>query len=429
MNPLMSSLLDKLHASEYSDNLLDKQQEKLQRLLEHAQNTVPFYQDYDLKRSFAKQPILSRSAVQLAQDKLTSTALPEAHGNCYPLVTSGSTGEAVQVLSTDLTQRFYDALMLREHAWHKRDLHQKLMSIRYLSNRKQALAPLGERLPTWGPPISHYQATGPSVLINITSSTSDQVEALLMHEPAYLLSYPSQIQAIAEYCLEQNIQLSFLQEIRTTGEVLTKHHKTTWQTLCPQAVITDVYSCVEIGNIAQMCPEYRQYHINAEHVYLEIVDDKGKPCATGKTGKVLVTSLLNYATPLIRYELGDYASFGEPCPCGRTLPVLQKISGRKRNRLTLPSGETRFPYLGDIADIAKVAPIRIQKFQFIQHTPEQIEIKVVTPDTITHEQEQAFKALYQDILGYAFEFEITPCPSISPAPSGKYEEFVSYFTS
>ena len=193
----------------------------------------------------------------------------------------------------------------------------------------------------------------------------------------------------------------------------------------PGVKTSDMYSCVEIGNLAHQCPEYHHYHVNMEHVYLEVVDDVGKPCAVHEAGRVLVTSLLNYATPLIRYELGDYARLGAPCPCGRGLPVLESIVGRARHRLVLPSGASCFPYLGEREDIQAVVPLRLRKFQFVQHTPERIEIKVVTPDRVTHEQEQKIKALYQKNFGFPFEFDITYHEDISPGPTGKFDEFVS----
>jgi phenylacetate-coenzyme A ligase PaaK-like adenylate-forming protein len=61
---------------------------------------------------------------------------------------------------------------------------------------------------------------------------------------------------------------------------------------------------------------------------VEVLDEEGRPCAPGETGRVVATSLNNFAMPLIRYETGDTAEVGAPCPCGRGLPVLTRIMGR-----------------------------------------------------------------------------------------------------
>ena len=65
--------------------------------------------------------------------------------------------------------------------------------------------------------------------------------------------------------------------------------------------------------------------MHAEHCIVEIVDDEGSPCAPGRSGRLLVTALRNFAMPLLRYDTGDTALLGEPCPCGRGLPVIRDI--------------------------------------------------------------------------------------------------------
>jgi len=62
-------------------------------------------------------------------------------------------------------------------------------------------------------------------------------------------------------------------------------------------------------------------------------------CA-GQVGRVVVTDLHNFATPLIRYDLGDYAEMADTCPCGRGLPALKRIMGRRRNMVRLPDGRS-----------------------------------------------------------------------------------------
>ena len=76
---------------------------------------------------------------------------------------------------------------------------------------------------------------------------------------------------------------------------------------------------------------------------MEVLDNHGRPCKEGETGRVVLTDLHNFTMPLIRYEIGDYAEVGPPCACGRGLPVLARILGRSRNMLTLPAGDRIWP--------------------------------------------------------------------------------------
>lgn len=99
---------------------------------------------------------------------------------------------------------------------------------------------------------------------------------------------------------------------------------------------------------------------------MEILDENGKPCEPGELGRVVVTPLDNFAMPLIRYDIGDYAEVGKHCPCGRGLPVLKRIVGRVQDLVVLPSGERRWTLLsaGNIESFLEIAPIR--QYQFVQ---------------------------------------------------------------
>lgn len=424
----MQMLQDILLRSEFKSlqESAEKQYDSFKKLFHHAKETVPFYQKYYANRelkNIADLPILTRTMMQQSGEALVSTDIPYFHGDCYPLITSGSTGVPVSVFGTDFTKKFYEALMLREHRWQQRDLQQRLVSIRWLK-QDVALAPIGITQETWGPPIDRYAVTGDSVMLNIIGSTASHVEALQRYQPYYLNTYPSHAAALAEYCLKHNIAIPSISEVRFTGETVSQQQinviKRAWQ----NCKTTDVYSSVEFGFIAQQCLEYGNYHVNVENVYLEIVDEHNQPCH-GKPGRVLITSLMNYATPLIRYEIGDYAEWGEACPCGRVLPVLKKIYGRERNRLHLPSGETIFPYLGDMEEIASVSSKYFFKFQFVQLNLQEIELKVVAPIHYTREEELGFIRIHQRNFGYPFDIKITYHDEIQGGPTGKYEEFIS----
>lgn len=432
MNEQMQALLAIFRASQKQtpDIAKAKLQKQLRDIITHAVETAPLYQNLYQNRldtqdeiNLSELPILTRDLIQQSGEAYFSTNIPTHHGKQFPFQTSGSTGKYVKTLGTDFTRLVNDALMLREFEWHQRDATKRLMAIRW-AKRDFAPAPLGHLQSSWGNPINQYLQTAESIFINVASETKDQVDALLYYQPAYLFSYPSQLAAIAEYCLQNKISLGFLEEVCMTGETLTENYLKLLQLAFPKCKMTDAYSSEEFGIIANQCPEHRQYHVNTESVIVEIVDESGNAVSNHQAGRVLITSLINYATPLIRYELGDYAEWGENCPCGRTLPVIKKIHGRKRNRIRLPTGESLFPYLGELHDSAHITT-SIRKFQFIQHTLHDIEIKLVLDEPLTHAQEVEYKLIRQKSLGYPFNITITYHDHIPLSPTRKYEEFIS----
>jgi phenylacetate-CoA ligase len=137
---------------------------------------------------------------------------------------------------------------------------------------------------------------------------------------------------------------------------------------------------------------------------------------------VVVTSLHNFATPLLRYEIGDYAQVGPPCTCGRGLPVLSKIMGRVRNMLRLPGGRRVWPNFG-WKHFAEVLDVR--QFQLVQHNLGTLELKLVTPEAVTRDQEERLRGILAANLGHTFDVRISRHRSIPRSAGGKFEDFQS----
>lgn len=407
------------------DELLRAQQRQLRVLLGHAVKNVPYYRR--LYRGFgktealidgwAKTPVLTRSGVQQAGKTLFSTAMPKEHGPARAVRTSGSTGRPVEALSTAVTRFFWNACTVREHLWHGRDFKGKLAAIR--PDRKTV--PGGSVSPSWGPPVDLLFETGPSALLHSNTPIDAQLDWLHKQNPAYLLSLPTNLLALAETCREKGITLPALREVRSYGETvrpkLRKLVREVWD-----VPVTDVYSTQEVGNIALQCPESGQYHLQSEHLLIEIVDDNGQACKPGEIGRLLVTTLHNLASPLIRYEIGDHAEVGEPCVCGRGLPVIRRVLGRERNLVMLPDGRRHWPSFPE-EDWMQAAPI--QQLQLVQKTTERIEARVAAPRELTAEEEGRLSEIFAASLGHAFTFEYVYMDEIPRGPNGKFEDFVS----
>src|SRR5688572_21343958 len=144
--------------------LRELQFRQLDELLRHAWATVPYYRErwdgcYDPREpltpaSFSRIPLLTRPELQGKFEALKSTAVPPAHGRVAESRTSGSTGQPVRVLKTDLVQFMWQAIVLREHHWFGRDLGGKLAAIRQGADNGEADG--------WGPATDSIFRTGRS---------------------------------------------------------------------------------------------------------------------------------------------------------------------------------------------------------------------------------------------------------------------------
>jgi phenylacetate-CoA ligase len=415
-----------------AERLLDHQLRRLTELAVHAQRTVPFHRrrfetaDFDPSQPFTldqwrQLPVLTREEIQASGTELLSTAVPAAHGELLASESSGSTGMPVTVFGTVFDAWVSKAITLRHFLWHPHDFAAKYVSIRRVSG-KHADYPAGSMEPRWGDSATFPFATGPAALLSIGASIAQQAEWLARQDPDYLLTYPSNLLFLAAYCREHGIALPHLEHAATLGEVL----KTETRTACRQAwdtPVIDTYSAQEVGAIAHQCPEHEHYHVQAEAVMVEVVDDRGSACVQGQVGQVVVTPLFNYAMPLLRYQLGDYAEVGEPCACGRGLPVLKRVLGRERNSLLItPTGERYWPAFGT-RKLAQIAPIT--QHQFVQKELDWIEARLVVRRPLTAADEDRLRAHVLGGLPWPFRLSFRYCDEIPRNAGGKFENFIS----
>ena len=416
-----------------SEKIRGLQFRQLGRLLAHAYRTVPFYRERQRKagltakapltpEQWAEIPLLQRQDIQAAGPALHSTRVPDGHGRVSTIFTSGSTGKPIGSLRTELTGLFWESFTLRDHLWHRRDPTQKLAAIR---SAKEGASPYPDgSVGRWGFGSDAIFNAAPAISLNINCTVEQQVEWLQRQNPAYLLTFPSNVLRLAKHCLEKGIELRNLRQVQAISEVLGAEIRAA----CRQAwgvPVTDLYSSREVGYMALQCPDHEHHHVQAEGVLVEIVDDRGRACAPGEVGKVVVTPLHNFAMPLLRYEIGDYAEVGESCSCGRGLPVLRRILGRVQNMVVLPSGERHWTLLSseNIGAFLDIAPIR--QYQFVQKNLQSIESRLVVERDLTPEEEDHLRKWIVNKLGHPFEVTFTYHEEIARSASGKYQDFIS----
>jgi phenylacetate-CoA ligase len=357
---------------------------------------------------------MGRRDVQDAGQALFSREIPPGHEPFSTTKSSGSTGEPVVTRRTTVSQFDWLATTLRDHRWHKRDFSLRLCAIRALSGD-----PVG--LPDWGPPASLIFPSAPSLVLPAAMPIKRLADEIAAFKPAYLLVYPSILAGLISHWGDSGGDFSSLREVRLIGETFSPSARSAAQDFLGTR-LTDTYSSQEVGNIAFQCPQSGLYHVMAENLRVEILDQHGDPCKPGQAGRVVVSDLRNFATPLLRYDLGDYAEAGAACPCGRGLPTLAGIGGRLRNLVVLPGGERHWPQIG-FGDYRKVAPIR--QYQLIQHDIDRIEVRLVADTAVSADQEAALTAIIQRKLGYAFELRFEYFAGRLPAGAGgKFEEFM-----
>ena len=398
------------------ERLHEMQSRQLDLLLRHAHETVPYYRERWKARPTASDlpdlPILTRAELQAQYGALQSRRVPAAHGRVSEGTTSGTSGMPVRVRQTELVGLLWNVFTLRDHLWHRRDLRGKLATVRI--NIEAGAKD------NWGPATTGLARTGPVVFRGVDADASALLDWLGDEKPDCLLTYPTLAAELAALSLEKGRALK-LAEVRTFGEML----RAGVHELCREAwgaKLTDIYSAVELGNIALQCPEGERYHVQSEGVVVEVLDDEGRPCPPGTVGRLVMTSLHNFAMPLIRYEIGDYAEAGAPCSCGRGLPVISRIAGRARGMLTAPDGKRYWPYFGS-RGLLDVAPVK--QMQVVQKDRELLEVRLVVASPLSGDQEERLRRHLHADLPAGLKLAFSYWERIPRSAGGKFEDFYS----
>jgi len=426
-NALALSLLFQLEQSQWfaPARLRELQAGQLERVLRHAHASVPWYRErwrgaYDPAKpfsweAFAALPLLGRRDLQAHFAELKSESVPPPHGKAAVHRTSGSTGTPVKFLTNGMTSFFWRVLTLREHHWHRRDLSAKLAVIRIGVDEPQ-------ESPRWGNATTGIVHTGPVVAFPVMREVDAQLDWLAVQDPAYLLTYPSNVGELARRSMARGIALPSLRQVRTVGEVLDPQVRdlvrAAWN-----VPAKDFYSSEEVGYLALQCPDFEHYHVQSESLVVEVLDDAGRACAPGEVGRVVVTTLHNATMPLVRYDMGDYAETGADCPCGRGLPVLKRIAGRMRNILITPTGGRVWPFIRN-RSLHERAPSILQ-CQVVQKTRELLEVRLVVSAPLSTAQEQAVREWLLGGLPQGLQLRFAYVDAIPRKANGKFEDFYS----
>lgn len=370
----VSAYLSKYKNFQYlsKDAIQEYSQHRLIKLLRHAKTNSSYYRDQinfdpclsytceEFNNKFHNLPFLTKK--QLISHKSEINTYYSKWSSAK--TTGGSTGEPVTILKNPSALARERAATWRCYEWagvsigdkqarfwgvpHNNQERFKAKLVDFVANRQR---------------ISAFNLTEETLLA--------YYKTLVNYKPHYLYGYVSVIEEFARYIKDNSLPpIPSLKSIITTSEVLSDITRVYVQDVFGVKVFNE-YGCGEVGSIAHEC-EYGNMHIVADNLYLEI-DGKGE------SGEIIVTDYFNFATPLIRYRVGDFATVdhGE-CACGRTLPMLKGIHGRAYDMIHTSDGRSLHPEaIMYIFEAIQKGSNSFKQFQAIQEDLETFVINIV----------------------------------------------------
>ena len=404
----------------------DRQWWAVAELLRHAYATTRFWRErLDQAKvrpeevrgweDFRAVPVLTKDdlrgrAAEMISDRFDPSAL-------HHKKTSGSTGVSVEVFVDDAAQQWKRACTLRSDEWSGWRLGERVAKV-------------------WGNP--EYQKRGwRGRLRNYVLDRARYLDTLQMDEraleqfaralrrrpPALVFGHAHSLYLFAEYLRGRGGAGFRPRGLISTAMVLHDWERRVIEEVfgCP---VTNRYGCEEVSLIACECERHQGLHVNADGIHVEVLRPDGSPAAAGEVGAVVVTDLANRAMPILRYRVGDLAVASQRrCPCGRGLPLLERVDGRIADYVVTPAGKL-ISGISLTENFAMLVP-GVAQFQIVQEAVDRFRFRIVRGPGYGPASAERIESLVAERFGPGVAYECEFLEHIPREASGKYRFCIS----
>lgn len=387
----------------------------LRQIVRHAYNTVPYYHNIfnrinlhpnDIKelKDINKIPIITKDGIRdLSVDQRISKSY--SHKKLNVCRTSGSSGKPLEIYYETSFGDLRSASIFRTYLANKYKVNKKIAVLQYYPLPQKILEKLGF--------FQRFE-------VPFNAPISEQIQLLKKFNPYVLEGFPSRIVQIASEIIHKKIRGITPGIIVTNSETLTENAKKIIKTAFGIEP-TIVYDCWEFGNIAWECPKHEGLHINSDLLYVQIIKD-GEEVINNESGEIIVTSMYNFISPLLRYNMEDRGIKKEnPCSCGRVFPLLKEIIGRKSEAIVLSNGtEITATAIGSIL----INFSSIIEYQAVQYEKGKLTLYLVPRKSFNKKVEKEMKIMLGRNLKLD-EISLKCVDKIKRTKAGKLRPFIS----
>jgi phenylacetate-CoA ligase len=404
------------------ERLRDYQTRRLREMVDHCYQTVPYYhrlfdslgvkpQDIRTAEDLKVLPILNKEEVRSNVDQFISTRF--ARSELSRVTTSGTTGAGLEFWHQPTTLEFQWAVW-----WRFRDRFGLKLSDRHANFGGKPVVPRGQtRPPFWRQNLALHQTYFSSYHLT-PENMRHYVEYLDRRRYVYYCGYPSVLSILAEFMVENSLCISRPPRLVATGsETLLLNQAR----LISQALgcdVVDQYGAAEqICNMSR-CPK-GLYHEDMEQGIIE--RDVVETTSEGTTARIIATGLVDMAMPLLRYDIGDLATFVDrKCPCGRASPVAIRLDGRTEAVIRTPDGRR----IGRMARVFAEMD-NVYESQIVQDRLDHLTVRVVRKSGYGEADEKTFRGKIEDIVGPDVRISFEYVDRIPREANGKLRAVIS----
>ncbi|TAL79176.1 MAG: hypothetical protein EPN75_09980 [Beijerinckiaceae bacterium] len=316
--------------------------------------------------------------------------------------TSGSSGTPVEFFVSDMNRRYNTARSLAQHFIEGRPLSLNRTKVKsgFIENKNGFTV---AKDPSWTAGLDSFFKVGKGKYIEYAYPNIPKLLEELTRDPiGYLVTIPHFIEFVIQYIEPADLKRAGADYWLCLGGSPDEQIRQKFADV--GIIVRASYSSEEVGPIGHECPmNPGHYHLAASNVIVELDKSEGIIIDGKLMGRVLITHLHSYATPFIRYDIGDLAQLKDSCPCGHNGPVLSDIRGRSKLLLKHPDGHLIPFYVraGKFIELVKLSGYRIRQTDL-----RTIVVEIERPDPLTSETIEALKNMVVAHSGPGFDIEV-----------------------
>jgi phenylacetate-CoA ligase len=410
---------------------LERQQTHVRSLLEHAYQTTPYYRRIFDEAGFracdwsSGQPLplpeLSRDLLRAHEEELKSRKYPEAR--LRRALTGGTTSTPVAIWRDVEALRNKTAMQFHLNRLVGYDQGTSVLYV-WGAERDIELNP-GWKWRLYEQGLLRRQTIAAG---HVTREVMDRfVQKLNAQKPDILYGYSATTARFAEHLRTVKTSYHRPRRIIVTAEPLSSADREILESTfeCP---VTEHYGSRDVGMVAHQCDEGQRYHFHPLSCFIELVHCG--QTADGPLYRLMVTDLLNYGMPLIRYDTGDCVTYDrKPCSCGSWQPSTTAILGRAVDHFVLPDGSLIPGVVVSLMMGKNTSTFRfVRQVQLIQKTTSQMHMRYAAENGDLQAIQKELSSLQHQIDGMfriQLQWSVERVPEILRERSGKIRLCIS----
>ena len=388
-----------------------KQKKLLKHMLRYAMNHCSFYNGFS--KNLKEYPIIDKHIISGNFEAFSSNIKNKYHW--YDAYTGGSTGEPFHLLNSGGYEYAFGLRKWKEYGYRKGD---KILALDGTKLSEEILAQgiywcekSVDDIPFGSCALSslYFTKDNAQIYCNFISE----------FQPDFIRGYPSFVYSIACYAEQYGMSFVGIKGIELTSETAHNYQIDKIKKIFNTKVYLQ-YGHTEGCVFAYTYDETYRYKVEPLYGYIEILDENDEHVRENEIGEVVVTSLHNFAMPLIRYRTGDFAEYGGKDDkyiylnrvLGRTQDYIIDKNGNQILLTALIFGQ-HFHAMGNIV-----------KWQIEQYEKGKILIHIIKGQEYSILDEQELQQLFNE-LGNV-DIELNYVTNISLTARGKSQMLIQH---